>query len=306
MQCAVLGPLEVRGRGDTVVVVPGAKERRLLAVLAAAFPASVSVDRLLESPVGRCSAPDRPQVAAGPRGPVAHRAGARSTRRARPDGTWSAGTTDTRSRWSASQLDATALRRPRAPGAGRCCRPATRAAGRRAAATGARPLARPPVRRLAGRARPRRRAGAAGGDPRPTAWRRSGRRSSRSAATPRRCPSSAGWSASSPLHESVVGAAGAGAVPLAGGRPTHSSRSAARAACWTTSSASSPAPAARAGEGDPGPGPRPRPRRADRGSPSRSRPHGRSHRMSLQGARPLRGQPTQRCSADATGWCAHW
>ncbi len=49
MQCAVLGPLEVRGRGDTVVVVPGAKERRLLAVLAAAFPASVSVDRLLEA-----------------------------------------------------------------------------------------------------------------------------------------------------------------------------------------------------------------------------------------------------------------
>jgi DNA-binding SARP family transcriptional activator len=49
MQCAVLGPLEVRGDDDRVVNVPGAKERHLLAVLAAAFPASVSVDRLLES-----------------------------------------------------------------------------------------------------------------------------------------------------------------------------------------------------------------------------------------------------------------
>lgn len=49
MQCAVLGPLEVRGDDDRVVRVPGAKERHLLAVLAAAFPASVSVDQLLES-----------------------------------------------------------------------------------------------------------------------------------------------------------------------------------------------------------------------------------------------------------------
>jgi DNA-binding SARP family transcriptional activator/WD40 repeat protein len=49
MQCAVLGPLEVRGRDDEVVAVPGAKERLLLAVLAAASPGSVTVDRLLES-----------------------------------------------------------------------------------------------------------------------------------------------------------------------------------------------------------------------------------------------------------------
>ena len=49
MQLAVLGPLEVRGNDDTVAGVPGAKERRLLAVLAAAFPAPVSVDRLLEA-----------------------------------------------------------------------------------------------------------------------------------------------------------------------------------------------------------------------------------------------------------------
>jgi DNA-binding SARP family transcriptional activator len=49
MQLAVLGPLEVRGDDDKVVAVPGAKERRLLAVLAAASPASVSADRLLEA-----------------------------------------------------------------------------------------------------------------------------------------------------------------------------------------------------------------------------------------------------------------
>ena len=49
MQCAVLGSLEVRGDDHEVVTVPGAKERHLLAVLAAAFPGSVSVDQLLES-----------------------------------------------------------------------------------------------------------------------------------------------------------------------------------------------------------------------------------------------------------------
>ena len=49
VQCAVLGPLEVRGDDDAVIGIPGAKERRLLAALVAAFPASVSVDRLLES-----------------------------------------------------------------------------------------------------------------------------------------------------------------------------------------------------------------------------------------------------------------
>ncbi len=48
MQCAVLGPLEVRGDDDRVVSIPGAKERHLLAVLAAAYPAVVTVDRLLE------------------------------------------------------------------------------------------------------------------------------------------------------------------------------------------------------------------------------------------------------------------
>jgi WD40 repeat protein/DNA-binding SARP family transcriptional activator len=49
MQCAVLGSLEVRGDDGAAVTVPGAKERYLLALLAAAFPASVSVDQLLES-----------------------------------------------------------------------------------------------------------------------------------------------------------------------------------------------------------------------------------------------------------------
>lgn len=49
MRCAVLGPLEVRRDDDAVVTIPGAKERRLLAVLAAACPTSVHVDRLLET-----------------------------------------------------------------------------------------------------------------------------------------------------------------------------------------------------------------------------------------------------------------
>ena len=48
MQCAVLGPLEVLGDDGLVVSIPGAKERHLLALLAAAYPSSVSVDRLLE------------------------------------------------------------------------------------------------------------------------------------------------------------------------------------------------------------------------------------------------------------------
>ncbi|MGZ5404625.1 MAG: nSTAND1 domain-containing NTPase, partial [Nocardioides sp.] len=49
MRCAVLGPLEVRGDDDRVLSVPGAKERLLLAVLAAANPGSVSDDQLLET-----------------------------------------------------------------------------------------------------------------------------------------------------------------------------------------------------------------------------------------------------------------
>ncbi len=48
MRCAVLGPLEVRGDDDRVLSVPGAKERLLLAVLAAACPGSVNDDQLLE------------------------------------------------------------------------------------------------------------------------------------------------------------------------------------------------------------------------------------------------------------------
>ncbi len=49
MRCAVLGPLEVRDDAEQVLGVPGAKERHLLAVLAAAFPGSVTVDQLIES-----------------------------------------------------------------------------------------------------------------------------------------------------------------------------------------------------------------------------------------------------------------
>jgi len=48
MRCAVLGPLEVRDNRDEIIGVAGAKERQLLAVLAAACPAVVSVDQLLE------------------------------------------------------------------------------------------------------------------------------------------------------------------------------------------------------------------------------------------------------------------
>ena len=141
------------------------------------------------------------------------------------------------------------------------------AGGRRAAATGAGPLARPPVRRLAGRTRPRRRAGAAGGDPRPTAWRRSGRRSSPSAATPRRCPSSVGWSASSRCTR-----AGGRCMRwrcTARGRQADALEAirAARARAGRGARRRARRPAARAGAGDPGPGPRARPRHADRGRP---------------------------------------
>ncbi|MET1060212.1 MAG: BTAD domain-containing putative transcriptional regulator, partial [Nocardioides sp.] len=48
MRCGVLGPLEVHADDDTRVGVPGAKERLLLAVLAADAPHVVSVDRLVE------------------------------------------------------------------------------------------------------------------------------------------------------------------------------------------------------------------------------------------------------------------
>ena len=49
MRIAVLGPLEVRGDTGDPVAVPGAKERLLLALLAAGAPGAVSVDRLTES-----------------------------------------------------------------------------------------------------------------------------------------------------------------------------------------------------------------------------------------------------------------
>ena len=48
MRCGVLGPLEVREDGGGLLVVPGAKERRLLALLVAAHPAAVTVDRLID------------------------------------------------------------------------------------------------------------------------------------------------------------------------------------------------------------------------------------------------------------------
>ncbi len=49
MRIAVLGPLEVRTDDDVPVVVPGAKERLLLAALAAEAPAAVSAGRLAET-----------------------------------------------------------------------------------------------------------------------------------------------------------------------------------------------------------------------------------------------------------------
>ena len=48
MRCGVLGSLEVRDDGGTLLAVPGAKERRLLAMLVAAHPAAVTVDRLVD------------------------------------------------------------------------------------------------------------------------------------------------------------------------------------------------------------------------------------------------------------------
>ncbi|MGY1783274.1 nSTAND1 domain-containing NTPase [Geodermatophilus sp. SYSU D01036] len=48
MRIAVLGPLEVQGDDGTPVAVPGAKERLLLAVLAAGAPAVVPTDRIVE------------------------------------------------------------------------------------------------------------------------------------------------------------------------------------------------------------------------------------------------------------------
>ncbi|MGY1700690.1 nSTAND1 domain-containing NTPase [Geodermatophilus sp. SYSU D00766] len=48
MRIAVLGPLEVRGDDGAPVPVPGAKERLLLAVLAAGAPAVVPADRIAE------------------------------------------------------------------------------------------------------------------------------------------------------------------------------------------------------------------------------------------------------------------
>ena len=49
MRISVLGPLEVLGDDGVPVAVPGAKERLLLAVLAAGAPGVVSTDRLVEA-----------------------------------------------------------------------------------------------------------------------------------------------------------------------------------------------------------------------------------------------------------------
>ena len=49
MRIAVLGPLEVLTEGSVPVVVPGAKERLLLAVLTAAAPGVVSAECISES-----------------------------------------------------------------------------------------------------------------------------------------------------------------------------------------------------------------------------------------------------------------
>ena len=49
MRIAVIGPLEVLTDDDAPVPVPGAKERLLLAVLAAGAPGVVSTDRLAET-----------------------------------------------------------------------------------------------------------------------------------------------------------------------------------------------------------------------------------------------------------------
>src|SRR3954452_18704359 len=49
MRIAVLGPLEVRAEDKLPVVVPGAKERLLLAVLAAGAPGVMSTDRLVDA-----------------------------------------------------------------------------------------------------------------------------------------------------------------------------------------------------------------------------------------------------------------
>jgi DNA-binding SARP family transcriptional activator len=49
MRIAVLGPLEVSSDDGVPVAVPGAKERLLLAVLAAGAPGVVSTDRIVEA-----------------------------------------------------------------------------------------------------------------------------------------------------------------------------------------------------------------------------------------------------------------
>src|SRR3954451_4279727 len=49
MRIAVLGPLEVHGEDSAPVPVPGAKERLLLAVLAAGAPGVASTARIVES-----------------------------------------------------------------------------------------------------------------------------------------------------------------------------------------------------------------------------------------------------------------
>src|SRR4051812_29387334 len=49
MRIAVIGPLEVRTDDASPVVVPGAKERLLLAVLTAGAPGVVSADRLVDT-----------------------------------------------------------------------------------------------------------------------------------------------------------------------------------------------------------------------------------------------------------------
>src|SRR5215213_469283 len=49
MRIGVLGPLEVRNDSGDPVPVPGAKERLLLALLAAGAPGAVSIDRLADA-----------------------------------------------------------------------------------------------------------------------------------------------------------------------------------------------------------------------------------------------------------------
>ena len=285
--------------------VPGAKERHLLAALAAAFPAAVSVDQLLETlwdgappRTGRKSLqahvvrlrtalePGRAHgvaraVRRTPPGRLRPRGGARPAGRDRvrgPRGPWPGAAVRGRRR---------DRRRPAPRGARRCGAASRTPTGRTS------PTSSPSGTRLEGIH-----------DHVLEAFWEAELALGRHAEA---VPELGRLVAEQPLQEDVVGAARPGALPLPGGRATRWSRSASARTVLDDELGVEPGVRLRELEQailaqDPA---------LDLQAPPAAAPTAEAswrdrHRVPLQGTRPLRGSTTLPCSTAATGWSAPW